>query len=379
MKIVIDNKIPFIKGALEKQAEVVYLPGNQISSDVVRDADALIVRTRTKCNRELLEGSSVKFIATATIGFDHLDTKYLEANGIAWTNAPGCNSSSVEQYIVSVLLYLADLNDMDPADYTLGVIGVGNVGKKVARAAGALGYRVIINDPPREQAEGSEGFVSLDTLLQEADIVTMHVPLTRQGEFATLGMANKTFFQKMKEGSVFINSSRGEVVVEKELKEAIRASRFSEVIMDVFEKEPNVDKELLSMITIGTPHIAGYSADGKANGTEMSVQALSRFFGLGMDDWKPSGVPKPANSRILVDGSDAEENELLTEVYFNTYNVMEDHDRFMDHQDAFEKLRGDYRIRREPTAFSVQVFNDDGKYRKILEQLGFDVIGDSCF
>lgn len=379
MKIVIDHKIPFIKGAFEQKAEVVYLPGDQIGPEEVRDAEALIVRTRTKCNRLRLEGSAVKFIATATIGYDHIDTGWCDAAGIRWTNAPGCNSGSVEQYIVSVLLYLQGLQGTDPARHTLGIIGVGNVGSKVARAASILGYNVLLNDPPRADKEGDPAFTSLDALLGESDIITVHVPLSDRGKYPTRNLAGNDFFSGMKAGAVFINTSRGEVVDEAALKMAMRKGKVSEAILDVFKNEPAVDRELLSILTIATPHIAGYSTDGKANGTTMSVRAVSKFFNLGMDHWEPSDVPPPAEPDIFVDGGASDVMDILREAYGMTYDVREDHKRFTGHMDLFEKLRGDYGVRREPSAYNVRVYNDDGKYREIFEGLRFGVIGDSCF
>ncbi|MBO6237411.1 MAG: erythronate-4-phosphate dehydrogenase, partial [Bacteroidales bacterium] len=177
MKIVCDDKIPFLRGVLEPFAEVVYLPGKQTMAEVVRDADAIITRTRTKCDAALLAGSSVKVIATATIGFDHIDTAWCERNGIIWRNAPGCNSWSVKQYIASVLVSLARRHGLDLRSMTLGVVGVGNVGSKVAEVASLLGMKVLLNDPPRARAEGSAAFVGLDELMERSDIVTLHVPL----------------------------------------------------------------------------------------------------------------------------------------------------------------------------------------------------------
>ncbi|MEX0985902.1 MAG: 4-phosphoerythronate dehydrogenase [Bacteroidales bacterium] len=379
MKIIIDSKIPFIKGALEKVGEVIYLAGNKIGPDDVKDADALIIRTRTICNRQLLEGSSVKIIATATIGYDHIDTAYCDNAGIRWTNAPGCNSSSVEQYIVSSLLYLANMEGFELTGTTVGIIGVGNVGSKVGRALKALGCKVILNDPPRALAEGSDDFSDLDELLEKAHIVTMHVPLAKDGPYKTEGLADSSFFGKMKEGALFINTSRGEVVSEPALKAAMREDKLSGAVLDVFQGEPRVNRELLSMLTIATPHIAGYSSDGKANGTTMSVRAVSSFLRLGMDDWEPDNLPVPGDTEIFVDGDGPEVLDLVTEVYARTYSVQEDHDRFMDNMEQFEALRGGYRIRREPSAYRVRIFNDDGQYRKIFEGLGFSVIGDSCF
>jgi len=379
MKIIVDNKIPYIKDALEKVAEVVYLPGKKIGRPEVKDADALIIRTRTRCSRELLEGSKVKFIATATIGYDHIDTKYCEDAGISWTNAPGCNSASVQQYIVSALLYLANMKGLDLGKTTVGIVGVGNVGSKVARAARALGCEVMLNDPPRAADEGDAEFVGLAALLAKSDIVTLHVPLEASGPHPTLDMAGPGFFEQMKEGAVLINSSRGEVVDESALKQALCTDRISDAVLDVFRDEPVVDRELLSMLTLATPHIAGYSADGKANGTGMSVRAMSRFFKLGLDDWEPKNVPRPSNPELFADADDVEELDLVTEMHAATYSVQEDHDRFMDAMERFEQLRGNYRDRREPSAYNIKLFNDDGKYRGILEGIGFNVLADSCY
>lgn len=379
MKVVVDHKIPFIKGALEEKAEVVYLPGNEIGPEDVKDADAMIVRTRTKCNRALLEGSKVRFVATATIGYDHIDTEWCDAAGIRWTNAPGCNSGSVEQYIVSTLLHLPVLRASDPKSKTLGIIGVGNVGAKVARAATVLGYKILLNDPPRADAEGTAGYTPLAELLAESDIVTVHVPLSATGKYPTMQIAGKEFFGSMKQGAVFINTSRGEVVDEAALKQAIGSGKLSAAVLDVFMNEPAVDRELLSMLTIATPHIAGYSTDGKANGTKMSVRAVSEFFGLGRDDWSPVDVPAPGNPELFADGAETDAIEVIREVYDQAYQVMEDHQQLKKNPERFEQLRGEYRLRREPGAYNVRVFNDDGKYRELFEGLRFGVIGDSCF
>lgn len=379
MKVIIDHKIPFIKGALDKVADVRYLPGNEIGPADVRDADAMIIRTRTRCTRDLLENSTVRFIATATIGYDHIDTGFCDTAGIAWTNAPGCNSSSVEQYIVSTLLHLADRRRFQPKEKTIGIVGVGNVGSKVERAVKALGCRVLLNDPPREAAEGSGAFTELETLLREADIVTMHVPLIGSGVYKTEAMAGGEFFGQMKKESVFINTSRGEVVDEEALKSAIASGKVADAVLDVYRNEPDIDRELLGMLSIATPHIAGYSTDGKANGTMMSVRAVNRFFGLGLDNWEPVGVPLPDDREVFVDGEDAEELEIIRDAHGKTYRVQEDHEALVADPDKFESIRGGYRIRREPSVYSVKVFNDDGKYRRIFEGLGFNVIGDSCF
>ena len=195
MKVIVDDKIPFIKEAIEKIAdEVVYAPGKDFTPSLVKDADALIIRTRTRCNRELLEGSKVKFIATATIGFDHIDAEYCREAGITWTNAPGCNSASVAQYLQSSLILLQTLKGINLPEVTIGIIGVGNVGSKVAKVAQELGMRVLLNDLPREDKEGKQGFSSLQTLAEECDILTFHVPLYREGKYKTCHLADDAFF-----------------------------------------------------------------------------------------------------------------------------------------------------------------------------------------
>ena len=278
MKIVADDKIPFLRGALEPYAEVVYLPGREITGDILRNADAMLIRTRTKCDEQLLRNTSVKFIGTATIGYDHIDTGYCEKNNISWTNAPGCNSSSVQQYIASALVTVASDFKFSLKDKTIGIIGVGNVGSKVAKLAKILEMNVLLNDPPRERREGGSEFVNIDNILREADIITVHVPLTMEGMDRTFHLFDRVALEKMKKGSWFLNSSRGEVADTVALKNFLAASKQGGAVIDVWENEPDVDQELLSKVFLATPHIAGYSTDGKANGTAMVVNSLSRFF-----------------------------------------------------------------------------------------------------
>jgi len=262
MKVIIDDKIPYIRGAFEGVAEVVYLPGSKTTAEIAREADAIVTRTRTICNEKMLAGSSVKFIATATIGYDHIDTDYCDSAGIKWTNAPGCNSKSVEQYIASSLMVLAERKGWNLNDKCIGVVGVGNVGSKVARIAEIFGMKVLLNDPPRERAEGSEKFVSLDIIQNEADVITLHVPLNMKGEDATFHLANPGFFSKLKRKPVLINSCRGEVTETGAVKDALKAGNISAFVCDCWENEPDLDSELLTLTEIATPHIAGYSKDG---------------------------------------------------------------------------------------------------------------------
>ena len=373
MKIIIDDKIPYIKGALELVAEVIYLPGSKTTPEVVKDADAIITRTRTICNEKLLKDSSVKFIATATIGFDHIDTEYCKSAGIKWTNAPGCNAESVNQYIASALFSWSMRKRTDLAGKTIGIVGIGQVGSRVAKTCEILGMKVLLNDPPRERAEGSSRFVSLKTIQQEADIITFHVPLNMTGEDATFHMVNSEFLFKLKKQPLLINSCRGEVFKTDAVKQARKSEIISGLIIDCWENEPDIDLELLNMVDYGTPHIAGYSKDGKANGTKMSVQAVSSFFKLGLDDWQPSKVEPPENPVIEIDGNQRREYSILAEAILSTYDIETDDEALRDAPHLFEKLRGDYPVRREFDSFTINVKNLEKETLEKLEKLGFKI------
>ncbi|NQU54310.1 MAG: 4-phosphoerythronate dehydrogenase PdxB [Bacteroidetes bacterium] len=373
MKIIIDDKIPYIKGALEPFAEVVYLPGSKTTADVVKDADALITRTRTICDKEILEGSKVKFIATATIGFDHIDTEYCKSAGIEWTNAPGCNAESVNQYISSALLSFSIRKRFNLKDKTIGIVGVGQVGSRIAKTCETLGMKVILNDPPRDRAEGSANFVSLKTIQKEADIITFHVPLNLEGEDATYHLANENFLQNLKKKPLLINSCRGEVFDSEAVYNATEAHDISGVIIDCWENEPEFDLELLNLSDYGTPHIAGYSKDGKANGTKMSIQAISRFFNLGIDNWEPSNVELPENTIIELDGEQQREYSILAEVILSTYEIKNDDEALREAPENFEQLRGDYPVRREFDTYTIKTKNVSEETIEKFKKLGFNI------
>jgi erythronate-4-phosphate dehydrogenase len=373
MKIIIDDKIPYIHGAFEQVAEVIYLPGSKTTPEIVKDADAIITRTRTICNEKLLKDSSVKFIATATIGYDHIDTAYCESAGIKWTNAPGCNAESVNQYISSALFSWSMKNRTGLAGKTIGIIGVGQVGSRIAKTCEIIGMRVLLNDPPRERNEGSGMFTNVQTIQNESDIITFHVPLNMTGEDATYHMANSEFLQKLKKKPLLINSCRGEVFDTEAVKQARKSGLISGLIIDCWENEPDLDLELLRMVEYGTPHIAGYSKDGKANGTKMSVQAVSRFFNLGLDNWQPTKVEPPENSVFEIDGNQRREYSILAEAILSTYDIETDDEAVRKNPKDFEKLRGDYPVRREFDSFTIKVKNIETETLEKLEKLGFKI------
>jgi len=371
MKIIIDDKIPYIQGAFEGVAEVLYLPGAKTTPAVVKDADAIVTRTRTSCNEQLLAGSAVKFIATATIGYDHIDIEYCRTAGIEWTNAPGCNSKSVEQYIASALLVLAQKNNWVLSEKCIGIVGVGNVGNKVAIVCKLLGMKVLLNDPPRERTEGKGDFVSLQRVLDEADIISLHVPLNMTGEDATFHLCNRMFFDSLKRKPVLINSCRGEAIDTTSAKEALRVGQLSGFICDCWENEPDIDLELLALTDLATPHIAGYSRDGKATGTLMSVQAISDFFSLGLNNWRPLGVELPVHPVIEIDGTGLTEQDIIAKAVLSTYDIRDDDSRFRADTTEFEMQRGDYPVRREFTAYTLKTINVPETIMEKLKQWGF--------
>ena len=373
MKIVADDKIPFLKGALEPYAEVIYIPGKQIDREILKDCDALLIRTRTKCTADLLDGTNVRFIGTATIGFDHIDTHYCNKNKIIWTNAPGCNSSSVQQYIAAALLKVSSENSFNLQGKTLGIVGVGNVGSKVEKFARTIGMNVLLCDPPRARLEGKKNFHSLNALLSESDIVTLHVPLNVVGEDCTYYLFNDERFKKIRRGTWFFNSSRGEVAETNALKQVLDSGNLGGAVLDVWENEPDIDTELMEQAFIATPHIAGYSTDGKANGTAMVVNSLSKYFNLSLENWYPGNVPLPAFPSISIDCKGKSEEEIFREIVLHTYNIDEDNERLRLSPSDFEKLRGDYPLRREFTSYSVRLKDGSEEVRQMLETLGFKV------
>ncbi len=372
LKIIADEKIPFLRGVLEPFAEVIYLPGNLINHESAMDADALLIRTRTLCDKALLEGTAIKFIATATIGFDHIDVQYCRDRNITWVNAPGCNASSVQQYFIASLLTIFDTSAVDFSKMTLGIIGVGNVGSRVQAAARILGLNVKLNDPPRARREGRAGFVALDEILETCDIITLHVPLNRD-EDSTFHLFNKDLFGKIRDRAWLINSSRGEVVETGALKRALSSGKLSGAIVDVWENEPNIDTVLMSQVLISTPHIAGYSTDGKANGTAQVVRALAGFFGLPLHDFYPPVLPEPSMPEIVIAGSGKSALQVVQQAVMHTYSIMEDHFRLLRSPQTFEQQRGQYPSRREFPAFTIELLNGKPGAADMLLKLGFKI------
>lgn len=350
MKIVIDEKIPYIASALSAMGnEVVELPGVAIDNSSLRDADALFVRTRTVCNASLLDGTAVRFIGTATIGYDHIDGEYCKQKGIKWTNAAGCNADAVLQYVQSVVYEWASEHGCSLNGLTLGIVGVGEIGSRVARWAMEQGMKLLLNDPPRE-VRGEQGFVALDVLASGSDIITFHPTLSKDGRFPSYHLANAAFFSKMSKCRLLINASRGPVVDNDALFHAIEQNDALDVALDVWEGEPNVNIDLLNKVYIATPHIAGYSAEGKMNATNIVLRAFSQYFGC--EHLLPSlSLPAPVPAQVVASS--------VSQAILKIYSPRADSIALKANPQNFEDLRNNYNLRREPSAYILKI--DDCK------------------
>ena len=374
LKIVADDKIPFLQGVFEEFGiEVVYISGSKITRSDLLDADGLITRTRTICNAELLHGTQVKIIVTATIGTDHIDIDYLKQNNIAFFSAPGCNSSSVNQYIVSALLNLANQEKISLKGKTLGIIGVGNVGSKVAESAKILGMNVILNDPPRAEKEGnSDGkFSDLDYLLANSDFITIHTPLDK----STYHLANLDFFEKCTKRFVyFINSSRGSVCNNNDLLYALKNGLIRGAVLDVWENEPEINNELLVLVDYATPHIAGYSANGKANGTTVAVRKIAEFFDIeALKNFELPQLEPTTNSQIDLKN----ESNILLKAVNESYNINFDSINLKQNPENFEFFRNKYHYRLEFPHFCVyNIEETEFSELEKLKKLGFKIKND---
>jgi erythronate-4-phosphate dehydrogenase len=368
--------------AFASLGEVVVMPDREISRDDLLDADALVIRSKTTVNRALLEGTKVAFVGTATAGFDHIDAAACADLGVAWTAAPGCNATSVAEYITAALLSMAERDGFALAGRSIAVVGVGQVGRRVVAKAAALGMRPLQNDPPRALAEGDAMLRPLDEILAQADVVTLHVPLTDAGPFATRGMVDCRFLERLKPGALFFNASRGEVVDEAALKLALAGGQVSAAVLDVWDHEPDIDPVLLDAASIGTPHIAGYSWDGKLAGTAQVYAEACRFFEIEAA-WDSSplspGTPPP---EVRLDAAGRSDQEVLRDMVLQVYDIARD-DRDLRGAGApegetlsarFERLRKKYWTRREFPAAHIAVSNATPTLLGTIAGLGFRVI-----
>lgn len=342
MKILVDQFVPYAVEALAPYAEALSVDGRTLTPEDVATADALIVRTRTKCNEQLLgEARNLKFVGTATIGYDHIDRQWLASRGIAFRSAAGCNRRAVLQWVAATLAHLAQKQGWRPEERTLGVVGVGNVGSLVAYYGRLWGFRVLCSDPPREQAEGlglQDGFVPLERIAKEADIITFHTPLERGGEHPTFHLVDNELLGQMKDGAVVLNASRGEVADTEAL---VAHSHRLTLCIDVWEGEPDaIDRRLLEVAEISTPHIAGYSVQGKANASAIVLEALGQTLGIDeLRGWYPEGVRSSQPKDISW--------EDMCAVVDDYCHLTEESERMKRCPEEFEYRRNSYPLREE--------------------------------
>ncbi len=340
MLIAADENIPFVKEAFGTFGEIITFSGREINNEKIRDRDILLVRSVTRVNRELLQGTKIKFVATATIGTDHIDTNYLNERNIGFSSSQGSNAASVAEYVMAALLCLGHRMGFRLSGKSIGVIGVGNVGSKVVKMARGLGMKVMENDPPLARKTRDSRFREIWEVIN-SDIVTFHVPLTREGQDATFHMVNERLLSGFKKGVILINTSRGTVAESNALYNAIRNKQLSAVVLDVWENEPNIDSELLKAVDIATPHIAGYSFDGKVNGTSMIYNACADFFKL-KPTWKQEeSMPETPFKKIEIKAK-GEDEDILWNTIRKIYDIEQDDKALRMMLDFEEKERGFY-------------------------------------
>jgi erythronate-4-phosphate dehydrogenase len=378
MRIIADANIPFVEECCSSIGKVQVMSGRDMTREAVARADALLVRSITRVDESLLAGSAVRFVGTATIGFDHVDVEYLRRKGIGFASAPGSNANSAAEYVIAALLEIGRRKGVTLAGKSIGVIGVGNVGSRVATKCEALGMQVMRNDPPLARQTGDPKYVPLEKL-HECDFITIHTPLTREGIDKTFHLADETFFESLKEGAVFLNASRGAVVDSEALKIAISSGRLSAVALDVWENEPDIDVELLERVDLGSPHIAGYSFDGKVAGMIMIYCALCEHFNLhpkfDVDDFLPE--PQTPRMQVCVEGHDDE--AALADAVAKIYSIARDDCDLRriasEPPEArgkfFDALRKNYPIRREFQNTTVVLDPSAETLSRKLQGIGF--------
>ncbi len=381
MKIVCDKNMPYAAEAFGTLGAVLLKDGRQIAPEDVRDADLLATRSTTKVNARLLDGSRVRFYGSGVIGTDHIDIPYLESRGIVWTGAPGCNAESVANYVTAALLWLGGKYGLTLAGKTLGVIGVGNVGRRVCAHARALGLRILANDPPRQRDAAdveARAFVPLGRVLEESDIITCHVPLTRTGDDATFHLLAAAQFARMRPGVIFINAARGPVIETDALLAALD-TRVSHAVIDCWEGEPAYRPDLLSRADLATPHIAGHSYEGKVNGTAIIYRRACGF--LGVEPSCPFALPAPPVPEWRADATGRKDEDVLRELVLSVYDIEADSRRLKDscvaddsqRAASFDAQRGRYPMRREFASTRVTLAGDSPSLCTKVRGLGFQL------
>ncbi len=378
MKIIADENIPFVTQCFSSIGDVETVSGRGMIPNIIADADMFIVRSITRVSADLLAGSKVRFVGTATIGFDHIDIEYLSRNNIGFASAPGSNANSAAEYIIAALLNIANEHNIQLEGKSIGIIGAGNVGSRVAKKSESLGMKTYLNDPPLQRQKGDPKYLPIEELF-DCDFITLHTPLTFEGEDKTFHLADKPFFNSLKKGCIFFNASRGGVVDSIALKADIRTGRLQAVVLDVWENEPNIDVELLEMVDIGTPHIAGYSLDGKITGMIMIYKAACEYFGLESKYDIEDFLPEPAVPELNIDPKSNSEQDILLSAVQRIYDINADDAKLRkifeksieQRRTFFDHLRKTYPVRREFQNTKVIVDDKNSNPAKKLKGIGF--------
>ncbi len=380
MKIIADENIPFVAECFSSIGEVITISGRDMRPEVVSNADIVLVRSITKVNSKFLRNSKVRFVATATIGFDHIDTEYLSQNNIGFAYAPGSNANSVAEYIVAAQLEIGRKHSFELEGKSIGIIGVGNVGSKVAKKCAALGMKTYLNDPPLQRQTKDPKYLPIEELFG-CDFITLHTPLNFEGQDKTYHLADDKFFASLKPDCVFINTSRGAVHDTTALKTAIQNKKLRSVILDVWENEPAIDTELLEMVDIGTPHIAGYSLDGKIAGMIMIYKAACEYFKLEAKYDTEDFLPETETSEIRIEEVEGDVQQILHRIVQQVYVINRDdfntREIAMIPEDEkgklFDDLRKNYPVRREFQNTQVVLEKPSDSLSAKLSGIGFRV------
>lgn len=378
IKIIADRNIPQVDRAFAHIGEVTLVDGRELRAEQLRDCEILLVRSVTRVDRALLQDSPVRFVGSATIGTDHVDLDYLQQRGIVFHNAPGCNAISAAEYVVTALLHFTQRKHIPLESLVVGVVGYGNVGSRVAARLAMLGCQIRVYDPPRAQYEQDREYTSWEQI-QSADVITAHVPLTRTGDYPTFHMFNHAFFSGLHEDALFINTSRGAAVDESALKQELSKGRRLNLILDVWQNEPLIDRELLAQAHLATPHIAGYSAEGKHRGLEMIYHAACEFLHC-QPQWSLADA-LPSQSPLITPDKDFDDMQLVRDLVAQAYDIdrddralrkaceLEDAERGI----AFDSLRKHYPVRREFAYYRVAIPVQRRHARELLSKLGFQL------
>jgi len=381
LNIVAGENIPYLQEAIQDLGNLTILPGRSIRSADLQDTNILLIRSITPVNEALLKNTPVEFVGSASAGTDHMDTAYLQSRHIGFASASGSNANSVAEYVIAALLFLAHQQNFSLEGKTIGIIGVGHIGKLVQHKTKALGMHPILNDPFLAET-GQIDHRSLEETLG-CDVVTLHTPLTSDGPYPTHHLLNEHTFKWLKPSTIFINAARGEVVDTHALLNAITHQQIGPTIIDVWEHEPAINWDLFQTVTLGTPHIAGHSLDGKANGTFVIYEALCKHLGVA-PSWNPTQVlPPPMVPLTQITTNPSSNQEAIREVVTQCYDIEADYHRMRallaspphERPPLFDALRKDYPIRREYHRTTIKLSPKMSQLRQIVAGLGFSTIG----